>query len=58
MAAYAAGYGLTPGQRAGEDKGNEITAIKELLPSLALSKRKAAARNHDDLAALLGLRMI
>jgi predicted transposase YbfD/YdcC len=36
VAAYAAEYGLTLGQRACEDKSNEITAIKELLPSLAL----------------------
>lgn len=36
VAAYAAEYGLTLGQRACEEKSNEITAIKELLPSLAL----------------------
>ena len=36
VAAYAAEYGLTLGQRACEEKSNEITAIKELLPNLAL----------------------
>ncbi|MEK7152844.1 MAG: ISAs1 family transposase [Patescibacteria group bacterium] len=36
VSAYAAEYGLTLGQRACEEKSNEITAIKELLPSLQL----------------------
>ncbi len=36
IAAYATDYGLTPGQRACEEKSNEITAIEELLPALAL----------------------
>lgn len=37
VSAYAAEYGLTLGQRACEEKSNEITAIKELLPALALT---------------------
>jgi hypothetical protein len=37
VSAYAAEYGLTLGQRACEEKSNEITAIAELLPSLALT---------------------
>lgn len=36
VSAYAAEYGLTLGQRACEEKSNEITAIQELLPVLAL----------------------
>jgi predicted transposase YbfD/YdcC len=36
VSAYAADYGLTLGQRACEEKSNEITAIAELLPVLAL----------------------
>ena len=36
VSAYAAEYGLTLGQRTCEAKSNEITAIEELLPSLAL----------------------
>ena len=36
VSAYAADYGLTLGQRACEEKSNEITAIEELLPVLAL----------------------
>jgi predicted transposase YbfD/YdcC len=36
VSAYAADYGLTLGQRCCEEKSNEITAIGELLPSLAL----------------------
>ena len=36
VSAYAAEYGLTLGQRTCEAKSNEITAIGELLPSLAL----------------------
>ena len=36
VSAYAAEYGLTLGQRTCEEKSNEITAIEELLPSLAL----------------------
>ena len=36
VSAYAAEYGLTLGQRACEEKSNEITAIEDLLPCLAL----------------------
>lgn len=36
VSAYAADYGVTLGQRACEEKSNEITAIAELLPVLAL----------------------
>jgi predicted transposase YbfD/YdcC len=36
VSAYAAEYGLTLGQRACEEKSNEITAIGDLLPTLAL----------------------
>lgn len=36
VSAYAADYGLTLGQRACEEKSNEITAIADLLPVLAL----------------------
>ena len=36
VSAYAAEYGLTLGQRACEEKSNEITAIEALLPTLAL----------------------
>lgn len=36
VSAYAAEYGLTLGQRVCEEKSNEITAIKELLPTLQL----------------------
>jgi predicted transposase YbfD/YdcC len=36
VSAYAAEYGLTLGQRACDEKSNEITAIAELLPVLAL----------------------
>jgi predicted transposase YbfD/YdcC len=36
VSAYAAEYGLTLGQRACAEKSNEITAIAELLPVLAL----------------------
>ena len=36
VSAYAAEYGLTLGQRSCAEKSNEITAIEELLPSLAL----------------------
>jgi predicted transposase YbfD/YdcC len=36
VSAYAADYGLTLGQRCCEEKSNEITAIRELLPALAL----------------------
>lgn len=36
VSAYAAEYGLTLGQRACAEKSNEITAIAELLPALAL----------------------
>jgi len=36
VSAYAAEYGLTLGQRACAEKSNEITAIQELLPVLAL----------------------
>ena len=36
VSAYAADYGLTLGQRACEEKSNEITAIADLLPALAL----------------------
>ena len=36
VSAYAAEYGLTLGQRPCEAKSNEITAIGDLLPSLAL----------------------
>ena len=36
VSAYAAEYGLTLGQVACEEKSNEITAIGELLPTLAL----------------------
>lgn len=36
VSAYAAEYGLTLGQRTCEEKSNEITAIKELLPTLTL----------------------
>lgn len=36
VSAYAAEYGLTLGQRACEEKSNEITAIEALLPALAL----------------------
>lgn len=36
VSAYAAEYGVTLGQRACEAKSNEITAIEELLPTLAL----------------------
>jgi predicted transposase YbfD/YdcC len=36
VSAYAAEYGLTLGQRACAEKSNEITAIAELLPTLAL----------------------
>ncbi|MBK9614059.1 MAG: ISAs1 family transposase [Uliginosibacterium sp.] len=36
VSAYAAEYGLTLGQRTCEEKSNEITAIAELLPALAL----------------------
>jgi predicted transposase YbfD/YdcC len=36
VSAYAAEYGLTLGQRVCEEKSNEITAIKELLPTLTL----------------------
>lgn len=36
VSAYAAEYGLTLGQRACAEKSNEITAIQELLPALAL----------------------
>lgn len=36
VSAYAAEYGLTLGRRTCEEKSNEITAIKELLPTLKL----------------------
>lgn len=36
VSAYAAESGLTLGQRACDEKSNEITAIKELLPAIAL----------------------
>lgn len=36
VSAYAAGMGLTLGQQPCEPKSNEIEAIKELLPALAL----------------------
>ena len=36
VSAYAADFGLTLGQRTCEEKSNEITAIEELLPALAL----------------------
>ena len=36
VSAYAAEYGLTLGQRTCAEKSNEITAIQELLPALAL----------------------
>lgn len=36
ISTYAADYGLPLGQRACEEKSNEITAIEELLPALAL----------------------
>lgn len=36
VSAYAAEYGLTLGQRTCAEKSNEITAIEELLPALAL----------------------
>jgi len=36
VSAYAAEFGLTLGQRSCEEKSNEITAIAELLPALAL----------------------
>jgi predicted transposase YbfD/YdcC len=36
VSAYAAEYGLTLGQQACTEKSNEITAIAELLPTLAL----------------------
>ena len=36
VSAYAAESGLTLGQRTCEEKSNEITAIKELLPAIAL----------------------
>ena len=36
VSAYAAEFGLTLGQRTCEEKSNEITAIGELLPALAL----------------------
>jgi hypothetical protein len=36
VSAYAAEYRLTLGQRTCEEKSNEITAIEQLLPSLAL----------------------
>ena len=36
VSAYAAEYGLTLGQRTCQEKSNEITAIKELLPTLKL----------------------
>jgi len=36
VSAYAADYGVTLGQRACEEKSNEITAIADLLPVLAL----------------------
>jgi len=36
VSAYAAEFGLTLGQRTCEEKSNEITAIAELLPALAL----------------------
>jgi predicted transposase YbfD/YdcC len=36
VSAYAAEYGLTLGQQACAEKSNEITAIAELLPTLAL----------------------
>ncbi|MDR2188151.1 MAG: ISAs1 family transposase [Azonexus sp.] len=36
VSAYAAEYGLTLGQRPCAEKSNEITAIEELLPTLAL----------------------
>lgn len=36
VSAYAAEYGLTLGQRPCEEKSNEITAIEDLLPTLAL----------------------
>jgi predicted transposase YbfD/YdcC len=36
VSAYAAEYGLTLGQRTCEEKSNEITAIEELLPAIAL----------------------
>lgn len=36
VSAYAAEYGITLGQRVCEEKTNEITAIKELLPTLKL----------------------
>jgi predicted transposase YbfD/YdcC len=35
VSAYASEYGLTFGQRTCEEKSNEITAIQELLPTLA-----------------------
>jgi hypothetical protein len=31
VSAYVAEYGLTPGQRACEEKSNEITAIQDLM---------------------------
>jgi hypothetical protein len=36
VSAHAAEYGLTLGQQACAEKSNEITAIAELLPTLAL----------------------
>ncbi|MDP1606058.1 MAG: ISAs1 family transposase, partial [Rhodocyclaceae bacterium] len=36
VSAYAADYGLTLGQRTCAEKSNEITAIEELSPALAL----------------------
>ena len=36
VSAYAAGHGVTLGQRACAEKSNEITAMEELLPTLAL----------------------
>lgn len=36
VSAYAAEYGVTLGQRPCEEKSNEITAIEDLLPTLAL----------------------
>ena len=36
VSAHAADYGLTLGQRVCAEKSNEVTAIAELLPTLAL----------------------
>jgi hypothetical protein len=51
VSAYVAEYGLTPGQRACEEKSNEITAIQDLMlqpwPRSLDAKRSSGI--HDNL---------